>query len=1225
MKECKLIAAILLICSSITYAQTIRYVNVNSPCTSGCDGTSWAKAFDHLQDALDIAQSGNHIWVAAGTYKPTTLPIDAASILGDVLTERNYTFHLIDGVSLYGGFDGTEVLISQRDIEQNETILSGDIGTPNNIIDNTYKVVMSINDSSNTRLDGFSIKYGNTSGGNLLSFAEGETLVLPGGAVHLHNSTIQITNCIFEGNISLFSGGTDGGIIFISYSSATYFLNNQFYDNSGRCITTFESSNITLDKIKIIDNDANPIYNYRSSTSLLHSEIRGNTSNFDLIFSNDDLSVFNCLIAGNKASSNGSVIRPYCATCNFTIQNSTITKNDCLFVIENRGTLDFVNNIVWDNSNNDIVNESGSTTSISHCILDDGLQDGNISYSSGTSDGGNNKDIDPQFVEPVPQCPSGLGDLHLRVISPAVNAGDNNYALSADLDGNIRILDGTVDIGCYEFIPCNSIIVNSQLFVDHTAVSGANAGSSWEDAYLNLSEALYYASCMNDVTIYVAEGTYKPDMFPLACQNCFNQQDYCFLLTNNVSIYGGFPSGGSRFSDRDPELYPTILSGEIGTANSFDNAYHIMIYAPDSPDNKAIIDGFTIEDGYGDTFSDIEINGYVISRDEGAAINIAAGSVTLENSKLYNNFGKQGGIRSFADTLLINNVDYNNSGQSLLIVDEYLEISNSKFENNVSQFGAIHVNNGAAAETIITNSIFINNEATGNNLGGGSLFINGSSTSNTRIDNCTFTDNIATGSPGSGGAIFIITDTQISNSIFKNNTAQFGGAIHNYSNGNLCEISNTLIVDNTSTGSGGAVSNLSDVILRNNTIANNIAALNGNGIYLGSGTSSLEAYNSILFNNSDEVFIDIGNTGTTTIDYSLIQGGYPGNNNIVADPEFVDISSCDYSLGVNSPCIDVGDNQLISQGSNFDLVGNDRVINDIVDLGAYESLQDCTHPDYGVLEVLFNSTDGPNWTNNTSWLQNCDPCTWYGITCNGGDRVINVDLQVNNLFGTLPQEITQLTELQGLQLGVNNITGLIPSGFGSLPNLQNLWLQLNDFSGTIPTDLGNSTSLQRIYLNNNSNLNGSIPSSFGDIASLLVLRTHNTSLTGCYDSNLDKLCMQLGTFSTNANMSDGTGLDAAWEDFCQCNAGICECNETNVWIGGNSAWDNPTNWSLGHLPLACEIVEIKTVGDVVSIPINYSSTIYLIDIAMDCELEIPTTSTLHVLADPGFSNWTSCN
>ena len=285
----------------------------------------------------------------------------------------------------------------------------------------------------------------------------------------------------------------------------------------------------------------------------------------------------------------------------------------------------------------------------------------------------------------------------------------------------------------------------------------------------------------------------------------------------------------------------------------------------------------------------------------------------------------------------------------------------------------------------------------------------------------------------------------------------------------------------------------------------------------------------------------------------------------------------------------------------------------------------CFHPDFTALAQLFDLTNGPNWTNNTGWLTDCDPCNWYGITCDGNGRVIDIILQVNNLTGPLPQEITQLTYLRNLHLGVNNITGSIPIGLGALVHMQNLWLHNNNLSDTIPADIGNSNALQRIYFNNNVDLEGSIPSSFGDISSLLVLRTYNTALSGCYLANLERLCNQLGVFSTNENISVATNLDASWEDFCICNVGICACNEVNSWQGGVGNWNVATNWSLGHVPRACETVLITGASDVVTLPTGVSVVVYLIEVNNGAELIVSIDQKIHVLADPGFSEYTSCD
>lgn len=111
------------------------------------DGRTWVTAFSSLQAGIDAAakQGGGEVWVAKGTYKPTTG------------TDRNASIQLRAGVAVYGGFAGTETERDQRDWERNPTILSGDIGKPGDPSDNSYHVVSGADDAV---LDGFIITGG---------------------------------------------------------------------------------------------------------------------------------------------------------------------------------------------------------------------------------------------------------------------------------------------------------------------------------------------------------------------------------------------------------------------------------------------------------------------------------------------------------------------------------------------------------------------------------------------------------------------------------------------------------------------------------------------------------------------------------------------------------------------------------------------------------------------------------------------------------------------------------------------------------------------------------------------------------------------------------------------------------------------------------------------------------------------------------------------------------
>lgn len=160
------------------------------------NGTSWENAMGNLSNALQQATEGTQVWVAKGTYYPTTEH------------NRNASFEISDKVAVYGGFEGTESSIGARNIEANPTILSGEIGKPG-IADNSYNVVYTKNVSEETIIDGFTITLGNANGEGI----DG-TRIRCGGAWHNDGSnggisTPTIENCIFKNN-----KGRDGAALY---------------------------------------------------------------------------------------------------------------------------------------------------------------------------------------------------------------------------------------------------------------------------------------------------------------------------------------------------------------------------------------------------------------------------------------------------------------------------------------------------------------------------------------------------------------------------------------------------------------------------------------------------------------------------------------------------------------------------------------------------------------------------------------------------------------------------------------------------------------------------------------------------------------------------------------------------------------------------------------------------------------------------------------------------
>lgn len=192
---------ILMLCGLHGYAQ-IRYVK---PVASGLgNGSSWAHASSDLQAMINASVAGEDIWVAAGTYKPNRRA-DATGII--TINDRDNAFVLKNGVRIFGGFNGTETLTSQRNFATNITILSGDLGTAASYTDNCYHVVVSAGTVTGTALNGFHIRYGNANGSgtitvNAISIGRGS-----GAGIRLNSSSPTISNCIFAANITTNNGG----------------------------------------------------------------------------------------------------------------------------------------------------------------------------------------------------------------------------------------------------------------------------------------------------------------------------------------------------------------------------------------------------------------------------------------------------------------------------------------------------------------------------------------------------------------------------------------------------------------------------------------------------------------------------------------------------------------------------------------------------------------------------------------------------------------------------------------------------------------------------------------------------------------------------------------------------------------------------------------------------------------------------------------------------------
>ncbi|GAX13621.1 hypothetical protein FisN_14Lh366 [Fistulifera solaris] len=119
------------------------------------------------------------------------------------------------------------------------------------------------------------------------------------------------------------------------------------------------------------------------------------------------------------------------------------------------------------------------------------------------------------------------------------------------------------------------------------------------------------------------------------------------------------------------------------------------------------------------------------------------------------------------------------------------------------------------------------------------------------------------------------------------------------------------------------------------------------------------------------------------------------------------------------------------------------------------------------LMVLYESTQGASWHNNTNWNSDAPLCTWYGVSCqdttsdaSGATNIVGLNLANNRLVGTLPWEIT-LLPLKIFDLHNNALVDAIPPELSHLSQLTVLDLSNNWLTGSLTTELcANEATLQ---------------------------------------------------------------------------------------------------------------------------------------------------------------------
>ncbi|MFK7907453.1 MAG: right-handed parallel beta-helix repeat-containing protein, partial [Chitinophagales bacterium] len=455
------------------FAQADYYVNQNTPCTTGCDGTSWAKAFDNLQAAIDVAAANDEIWVAEGTYLPSK-DKDGSVNPAD---NRDKTFYFNKDVKIYGGFPNTDnPSMADRDWENYPTILSGDFDNNDipitdktnadfpsqNNEKNAYTVVHTYQRSSVFTIDGFFIQGGNSdsSGGGMYNKESNPTLTNcifsnnsghNGGGMRNNLSNPTLTNCIFSNNSGHNGGGMDSFVSSPALTDCSFFNN---FANYGGGMNNSSCDNIILTNCIFSNNSANfsggGVSNSSCDNVILtdcsfFSNHTGSTGG-GMYSTDDNITLINCGFSNNSASSGGGMYNA--SQVNTTLTNCSLSNNSASsgggVLNTYQGNTTFTNCILWNNGS-EIHNQGAATPTVTYSIV------------QGDYAGTGNLNQNPLFLDPV------NNNLQIPPCSPAINAGNKDADLDGvgadtqtiediptDLAGNTRVIDGFVDMGAYE-------------------------------------------------------------------------------------------------------------------------------------------------------------------------------------------------------------------------------------------------------------------------------------------------------------------------------------------------------------------------------------------------------------------------------------------------------------------------------------------------------------------------------------------------------------------------------------------------------------------------------------------------------------------------------------------------------------------------------------------------------------------------------------------------------
>ena len=637
-------------------ASRIRYVKPGGSDMNS--GDSWEAAYRTIQHAIDAlaATPGmpGEVWVAAGTYEPTTYLED----------NPNYpaSFRMSDGISVYGGFAGTETSKAGREIKAggmpwdfaNVTILqgqsySGEISW--NSTDNRWSLNSAsthvvwfaplLNENKRgfdnvTMLDGVTVRGGQATTSQA-DYYNGDR----GAGIYMCVNA-WLTNSVVTENVAQ----GDGGAVWLSggrVMSSLLFNNSSdsrggaiYMDRAGIVLRSMLANNSAYEGAGIYMDNNGPWTDGVSHPEYLilsTSIVSNNTSSANgAVYCNKGGVVLQSTITNNStpratdmtdenaSQSGGLYIDTYTQTINTVLWNNRINGANIQVYVKNPSPANVrflstavasMNNVVWNNTVTEGVLSLSDTNTAGGGQLAPGFStDGQLTESGIVNDYGVQRDWTTDWtsgslaIENYWQPVSGS---NLRAQGAVLGTMPDVVLIEPEQDLGGSLFAQKPSIGAWEIA---QTALNPEeadggstlrLYVDVNSTDPDHDGSSWDNAYRSLNEAIAYFASLPEsevgdkqLEIYVKEG----DLFPIYAFGNLDPKTATLDIKKTASrlplrIIGGWSAADG--TTRDPLNCRSILEGNQSGTTLADGLYHVVMVEPEA---NVVLDGFYVTRGY---------------------------------------------------------------------------------------------------------------------------------------------------------------------------------------------------------------------------------------------------------------------------------------------------------------------------------------------------------------------------------------------------------------------------------------------------------------------------------------------------------------------------------------------------------------------------------------------------------------------------------------------------